>query len=135
MLVSINLTLQGLPADMPALNPWPQAVQAWAEFHGAFATSIVTDAAGAEFYGHSGRSYPPEYEPGGLYHTEAYLKFIQRGLEAWRKGQALKTDAALTAAVRAAKLAEHLAAIRAEMQPLDAMGPEENPPGWQPTQR
>lgn len=123
----INLTEQSLPSEMPALNPWNPPIGKYAEFSKAFATSVVADASGTEFYGHSGRSYPPEYEPGGRYRNDSYLAFLLESAARYKQAQALKQDAGLPEAERAKKLAAYLAGIRASMQPLSTMGPVSGP--------
>jgi hypothetical protein len=123
----INLTEQRLPSDMPALNPWSPPIGKYAEFSKAFSTSVVADASGTEFYGHSGRSYPPEYELGGRYRNDSYLAFLHESVERYKKAQAIKQDATLPEAERAKRLATYLAGIRASMQPLSTMGPVSGP--------
>jgi hypothetical protein len=112
---------------MPALNPWNPPIGKYAEFTKAFSTSVVADASGTEFYGHSGRSYPPEYEPGGRYRTETYLAFLLDSAARYKQAQALKQDVSLPETERAKKLTAYLAGIRASMQPLATMGPVSGP--------
>lgn len=131
----INLTDAGMPDEMPAVNPWDPPLDKYPEFRHAFATSIVCDASGRTFYGNSGRSYPPEYEPGGRYRAEAYRAFLQRGLERFREVERVSNDPSLSASQRAARRAALLLSYRKDLQPLSRMGPAAGPGVAKPSPR
>ena len=79
------------PPDVPALAPIRDAYLAQREYKGFFATTVVLDPDGALLLGYTGRSYPPNYKPGGCMELDRYRPFLKESLERYKRVRAIQT--------------------------------------------
>ncbi len=122
--VPVNFLIEkGFPLDVPvpALTPVREAFLSQPDFRGFFATVVVIDPTGTLLLAYTGRSYPPNYKPTGCYRDGRFLTNIQRGLERFRKAQAIQADSKLSAEQKDAQLAELQKDVRASVGVLKTL--------------
>jgi hypothetical protein len=101
--VEINLTDEGFPASIPALQLWQKAFEEKPSHKMGFATTVIVEPKGKYPLGTSGSGYLGEYATAINYHTDKYLKFLAEFLDRARRARELETSTKLTRAERTAK--------------------------------
>ena len=101
--LEINLTDDGFPTELPALQLWEKAYKSKASFKVGFATTVIVEPKGKYPLGTSGSGYLGEYDTAINYHTDRYRRFLDESLERAVRARELETSTTLTPAERAAR--------------------------------
>jgi len=102
----VNITDQGFPKEIAALQPWHAAYEKDWRFSMAFATSIAADPEGKYPLGTSGSGYLSEYDTSINYHSDRFLKYLNEALDRYKRLSALAADTTLDAKTRAERTHE-----------------------------
>jgi hypothetical protein len=74
--VEVNTARTGFP-KLPALQQWEEPFQTMSDYRQALSTSVVISPDGTQCYGHSGESYPAQFDPGANYAANRYHQFLE----------------------------------------------------------
>ena len=110
--VAVTYMIEGneFPAEAPALEAIHAGFLAQREYKGFFATTVAIDPTGKYLLGYAGRSYPPNYKPGGRLNVNRYLEHLQETLERYHRVQSIE-DTASPAGEKAARIKSVLAPV------------------------
>src|SRR5476649_532569 len=90
--VSYMILEDVFPSNVPALLPMRAGYLAQKEYHGFFSTVAVVDPSGKWLLGYTGRSYPPNFKPGGCYDEDHFLANLKQSLDRYEHIRAIESD-------------------------------------------